>query len=275
MGQYQHPNDPQYQESDYQPTSARRSGLEGLLQGLGIGAGIISTPFLIAGGVILIVVVLCGACCLCGVIQGALSPSSTFATPRSRSTREPAQPVGFATPVQTEESLPPVEPDPPTATPEPEGLVKTGVHLVGSDIQPGVYVRQAGEQCYWARLSGLTGDLDSIIANENSEGQIYIEVQPSDVALETGCDLLPLEQVPPPSELLTTLPAGMYLVGRDIGPGVYSGQAEGGQCYWARLSNLAGDLDGIIANDNAQGQFFIEVLPDDFAIVVGCEVVAR
>lgn len=39
-----------------------------------------------------------------------------------------------------------------------------GIHLVGTDIEPGVY-RTTGEITYFARLSGLTGEFSDIIAN--------------------------------------------------------------------------------------------------------------
>ena len=43
-----------------------------------------------------------------------------------------------------------------------------GVHLVGSDIEPGTYRARAGRDgCYWRRLSGLGGDIiDDVIASD-------------------------------------------------------------------------------------------------------------
>jgi hypothetical protein len=165
----------------------------------------------------------------------------------------------------------------PTPTQEVEGLVKEGTHLIGTDIEPGIYVGQAGEDplnsCYWARLSNLTGS-DDILANDNAQGLYYVEVLPDDKALETGCELLPIEQVPARDEFLTVLPPGTYLLGRDIEAGTYRGEAGDEileSCYWARLSNVSGE-GNVIANDNATGQYFIEVLPTDFALEVDCEV---
>jgi hypothetical protein len=155
--------------------------------------------------------------------------------------------------------------------------VREGTHLVGTDIEPGIYVGLAGEglleSCYWARLSNLTGT-DDILANDNAVGLYYVEVLSEDKALETGCELLPIEQVPPKDGFLTLLPPGKYLVGRDIEPGTYRGEAGVDileSCYWARLSNVTGE-DDILANDNATGQYFIEVLPSDFALQLGCGV---
>ena len=46
----------------------------------------------------------------------------------------------------------------------------------------------------------------------------------------------------------TAFEDGMFEVGKDVQPGTY--QASGNLCYWARLSNASGELDGIIANGN-------------------------
>jgi hypothetical protein len=64
----------------------------------------------------------------------------------------------------------------------------SGTFLVGSDIEPGQY-RNADTgnlgMCYWARLSGTSGDFDEIIANGLTEGQTVVTIRESDVAFET------------------------------------------------------------------------------------------
>jgi hypothetical protein len=56
---------------------------------------------------------------------------------------------------------------------------------------------------------------------------------------------------------------GTYVVGEDIQPGTYRGEASPG-CYWARLASL--DTSDIIDNQNADGPVVIEVLPSDKAL---------
>lgn len=62
---------------------------------------------------------------------------------------------------------------------------------------------------------------------------------------------------------------GTLLVGVDVEPGVYATTVPGSGfgCYWARLSDLSGDLDGILANDNVSpgAQALVEILPTDEA----------
>jgi hypothetical protein len=69
-----------------------------------------------------------------------------------------------------------------------------GVHVVGTDIQPGTY-RTDGpgggqlDLCYWARLSGLSGEFDDIITNGVPQGPATVEIAGSDAAFETsGCE---------------------------------------------------------------------------------------
>ena len=168
-------------------------------------------------------------------------------------------------------------PIPPTPTPI-LGLVNVGTHLVGEGIAPGIYTGRAGqgifESCYWGRLSGLSGTLDDLIANDNSVGLYYVEVKETDVALETACVLIELDRAEIPADSNPAqIDPGTYLVGRDIQPGLYRGQAGTDildSCYWGRLSNVSGELDGLLANDNATGQYFVEVAGTDFALTTGC-----
>lgn len=61
--------------------------------------------------------------------------------------------------------------------------------------------------------------------------------------------------------------AGTYLVGSDIRPGTWRTTGAAG-CYWARLSNLTGEISGIIANGGSDGQEIVQVLPSDKAFQV-------
>lgn len=55
----------------------------------------------------------------------------------------------------------------------------------GKDIAPGRY-RFSGS-CYWARLSGFSGEMDDIIADGNEDGSFIVEIDPSDVGFEMQC----------------------------------------------------------------------------------------
>lgn len=62
-----------------------------------------------------------------------------------------------------------------------------GVLEVGADkdIAPGRY-RFTGS-CYWARLSGFSGEMDDLIANGNEDGSFIVEIDPADAGFELQC----------------------------------------------------------------------------------------
>lgn len=53
-----------------------------------------------------------------------------------------------------------------------------GMYLVGKDIQAGTYKSSGGG--YWARLSGASGDTNTIITNDNSSGNTIATVKNGD-----------------------------------------------------------------------------------------------
>lgn len=232
---------------------------------------------------IIILVILAFTLCCCFLsIVGMLSNSSQTSTTDQSANVGELQTQAVQT-VQAEAGVAPQAEekptDAPTNTPEPTStrvptatvdpnILKQGMYLVNSEIQPGLY-KGNDPFCYWARLSDLTGSFSSIIANDNAEGQFYLEIAPTDFAFEVKCTITRIAELPaanpnPP----TTLEKGMYLVNIDIKPGNYKGNGE--SCYWERLSSVSGQFSSIIANDNGQGQFYVQVLPTDFALKTKC-----
>lgn len=226
--------------------------------------------------IIILVILAFTLCCCFLLIVGSLSNSSeTSTTDQPVDVAEAPAKSETSAPTQAEEKptdAPTNTPEPtstpvPTATVDPN-ILKQGMYLVNSEIQPGLY-KGNDPFCYWARLSDLTGSFSSIIANDNAEGQFYLEIAPTDFAFEVKCTITRLAELPsanpnPP----TTLEKGMYLVNIDIKPGNYKGNGE--SCYWERLSSVSGQFSSIIANDNGQGQFYVQVLPTDFALKTKC-----
>lgn len=94
---------------------------------------------------------------------------------------------------EAEEAAEEPEPEP---EPETSATIGNGIHQVGNDIEPGTYSTDGPDPddlfpfCYYARLSGLSGELDDIIANNNIEGPGTVVVAEGDVALELsgGCE---------------------------------------------------------------------------------------
>ena len=107
---------------------------------------------------------------------------------------EPAEEEAEEEPAEEEpaEEEPTEEP----AEEEAPATISDGIHRVGDDIDPGIYTTDGPgpdsivPMCYYARLSGLGGELDDIITNNNIEGGGTVEVSEGDEALELsgGCE---------------------------------------------------------------------------------------
>lgn len=156
-------------------------------QGMSTGAKIAAFG---CGIPVLLFVLLVG----CGVVltageDGAGDTSATESAPSPEAAEEeaPEEDVEEVAEEATEEEAP-----------EEEGpaTVSDGVHQVGADIEPGVYTTDGPDSgsiipnCYYARLSGLSGEFEDIISNNNTEGAGTVEVSESDAALELsgGCE---------------------------------------------------------------------------------------
>ena len=64
----------------------------------------------------------------------------------------------------------------------------SGTYIVGVDIDAGTYRSEVGPsgKCYWARLSGLSRNLNEIITHQMIRGgSAVVEIKPSDYAFET------------------------------------------------------------------------------------------
>jgi len=66
-----------------------------------------------------------------------------------------------------------------------------GIHWVGVTISPGTYTNinsSPRSGCYWARLSGFSGEINDLIANSFSDSVQIVEIDAFDAGFETeGC----------------------------------------------------------------------------------------
>ena len=143
-----------------------------------------------------------------------------------------------------------------------------GTFRVGKDIKPGTYVSSAASSFggYWERLSCATGDLECVLANANVKGQSFVTILPSDKFFSSS-RMKPWKRagsVEPVRPARRFAGDGMFRVGVDIAPGTYKSTSSGsGSGYWQRSSCATGVLDCVLANDNVDGQAFVEILPTD------------
>lgn len=141
------------------------------------------------------------------------------------------------------------------------GTFGDGIHRVGRDVAPATYRTKGGSGCYWARLRSFSGELNSILANENASGPAVVTIKPSDKGFESnrcGTWTSNLRRI---TKSKTRFGEGTYIVGVDIAPGTY--RARGTQCYWARLRAFTGELSAIAANGNASAQVVVTISRSD------------
>ena len=60
-----------------------------------------------------------------------------------------------------------------------------GDFIVGTDMQPGTYRNTASAGCYWARLRGFGHTLDDVVANDNTDAQAVVTIDPGDKGFES------------------------------------------------------------------------------------------
>lgn len=200
--------------------------------------------------------------------EPSAEPTPAPAEPEPEPTDEPAE-AETDEPVPTEAPATEVaeEPDEPVDEPAPAGPAPAfgdGTHVVGQTFEPGRYRAVDVSNCYWERLSDLSGDFDALIANDIVDGgSVIVDIADGDEAFTSQrCgDWYPIDDTPV-AEVGGELDDGVWLVGVDVAPGRYT--APGGEsCYWERLSSFSGDFDALRANDIVDGAAVVDIQPDD------------
>lgn len=141
-----------------------------------------------------------------------------------------------------------------TTTSVPARAFGNGTHRIGEDINPGRYFADPQSGCFWERLSGFSGTLDDVIANEFigfDSRQEIVAIGSMDVAFSADVECGDWYTTPRHG-MQSNIPPAIWLVGNQIAPGTYRTTAAPG-CYWERLRNFGGRIDGIIANDFVAG----------------------
>lgn len=139
----------------------------------------------------------------------------------------------------------------PCSTTQPTGVTfGDGTHQLGSALPAGTYRTRADVAgCYWARLSGFSGQLSDVIENNLSDYHQVVTIEPTDAGFESdGCGTWTNNLSALTSSPTAPFGNGQWIVGTDISAGTWS--APGGpNCYWERESDFTGDINSVIAND--------------------------
>lgn len=152
----------------------------------------------------------------------------------------------------------------PTPTAKPQfATFGDGMFQIGKDIKAGTYRTRTGSvNCYYSRLSGFTGALDEILANDNTSAPAIVTIDASDKGFQsTGCGTwtADLSQI---TKSKTSFGDGEYIIGTDIEPGTYKSSGSSG-CYYARLSGFGGVLDEVLDNNNTDTSAIVTIATGD------------
>jgi hypothetical protein len=158
-----------------------------------------------------------------------------------------------------------------TTTSLPEPAFGSGTHIVGQDVQPGIYetgIVTGLVGCQWERLSGTSGAPEEVIAAGEVATHDVVEILADDDAFDTNCDAW--YELTERDPLLTDIPEGKWVLGTHVSPGAYA--APGGvDCTWSRLSGLSGTPEEVIAGEEPSGAATVEIEPADIAFAsAGC-----
>ncbi|KOG28652.1 hypothetical protein [Streptomyces resistomycificus] len=154
----------------------------------------------------------------------------------------------------------------------------SGDFEVGTDVKPGTY-RTTGNSdglCYWERAKDASGEMDSLLANDNVMGTSYVTIEATDKLFKSSdCndwEAVDLKAKGSPAARMDG-DGGMFRVGADVAPGTYksTGNADD-SCYWERGKDAEQSLDSIIANDNVTGTAVVTISSSDaFFKTSGCK----
>jgi hypothetical protein len=127
----------------------------------------------------------------------------------------------------------------------------SGVWRVNSQIPPGTYRNSdSSGGCYWERLSGFSGELGDIIANDFTFSRTIVTISSGDVGFKTeDCGVWTSDLSPIRASATAPLSNGTYFVGSEVAPGTWHNSDSSNGCYWERLSGFSGELGDIIANE--------------------------
>ena len=153
--------------------------------------------------------------------------------------------------------------------------IRAGMHKVGTDIPPGEYLAFANNRAggYWQVSSDSTGDMDSIIANDNCTTFAYVQIEDGEYLTLTNSHAFPRDQYTDPLVEPGEQPGpGTYKVGVDIDPGEYRLVADNDQAYYHRARSPRGVMDSIITNELFSGSTYATVQSGEYFKIQGAHV---
>jgi hypothetical protein len=186
------------------------------------------------------------------------------------------QPAGTNAPVSSSSNQADSTPTPvPTPAPAPiksDDSIKAGMYKVGTDLPAGEYVLIG--KSYFQVSKDSTGQMDSIICNDNFENRSIITVKDGQYFTLKAGKIYPASKAPEVEPSNGKLPSGMYKVGTDLQPGEYK-IASIGDGYVEIAKDSSHLMDAVVSNDNFSGEKYVTVKAGQYIKLVRAELLLK
>ena len=153
--------------------------------------------------------------------------------------------------------------------------IKAGTYKVGTDMQAGEYIFIASSALgYVECTTDSTGNLESIVFNDNVKGNVYLTVNDGEYLKATGGTLYPVEEAPSIVPSDGVYKDGMYKVGKDIPAGEYKIILTDtiGMGYYEVSTDSRHGIESIVTNENVQADTYLTISDGQYLKISGVEI---
>lgn len=163
------------------------------------------------------------------------------------------------------------------AAEEAKQKMSAGNYKVGTDMDAGTYLIAAdGGSTYYQLAKDSSGELTSIITNDNIIGHAILTVNDGEYLTVTSGWIMPIENVTNELEPKNGYYVeGMYRVGKDIPAGEYQVEPTGGMGYYEVSTNTRGNLMDIVTNNNINAPTYVTVSDGQILKMTGTQIQAK
>ncbi|GAB3792416.1 hypothetical protein [Virgibacillus kimchii] len=142
-------------------------------------------------------------------------------------------------------------------------LIAAGTYKVGEDIPSGEYLVFGNGMGYIESASDSTGELDSIIFNDNlmNDAHAYVTLEDGEYFKLQSAEMYPVEDAPSVEPDDGVYQDGMYKVGEDIPAGEYQIILDSSidMGYYEVATDSSHQLGSIVTNENVQADTYLTV----------------
>ncbi len=156
-----------------------------------------------------------------------------------------------------------------------DNRIKSGTYKVGTDIPAGEYLVFADETGYIESAKDSTGNLESIIFNDNlDDSHSFVTLRDGEYFKLQGAYMYPVDKAPSVIPEDGEYDDGMYRVGVDIPAGEYKVilDSDTDMGYYEVSKDSTHQLDSIITNENVQADTYLTLSDGQYVKLQDVEI---